>query len=262
MLQALSIASTGMEAQETQIQVISNNLANASTAGFKVSTARFQDLLYVNERQAGTQSSQVSQVPTGEAVGLGTHTAAIDQIFTEGELQNTGNPLDVAIQGDGFFQITMPDGSIAYTRDGSFRLNQNGQLVTLDGYTVMPSISIPQGAQNLTIGPDGTVSVQVGNQTTPTQVGQLQLVRFINSAGMEPLGQNLYRQSQASGSPQVGIAGQNGFGSISQGYLEMPNASTVQELVGLIEAQRAYEANSKAVSVADEMQQMANGLIK
>jgi flagellar basal-body rod protein FlgG len=262
MLQAMSIASTGMEAQETQIQVISNNLANASTPGFKVSRARFQDLLYVNERQAGTQSSQGSQVPTGESIGLGTHTAAIDKVFTEGELQSTGNPLDVAIQGDGFFQVTMPDGSIAYTRDGSFRLDQNGRLVTLDGYTLLPGINVPQGARNLTIGPDGTVSVLVGNQTAPTQVGQLQVIKFLNPGGLEPIGQNLYSQSQAAGPPQVGIAGQNGFGSISQGFLEMPNASTVQELVGLIEAQRAYEASSKAVQVADQMQGMANALIK
>jgi flagellar basal-body rod protein FlgG len=262
MLQAMSIASTGMEAQETQIQVISNNLANASTPGFKVSRARFQDLLYVNERQAGTQSSQVSQVPTGEAIGLGTHTAAIDKVFTEGDIQSTGNPLDVAIQGDGFFQVTMPDGSIAYTRDGSFRLDQNGRMVTLDGYTLLPGINIPQGARNLTIGPDGTVSVLVGNQTAPTQVGQLQVIKFLNPAGLEPIGQNLYSQSQAAGPPQVGIAGQNGFGSISQGFLEMPNSSTVQELVGLIEAQRAYEASSKAVQIADQMQGMANGLIK
>ncbi|HTY54023.1 MAG TPA: flagellar basal-body rod protein FlgG, partial [Candidatus Binataceae bacterium] len=210
MLQAMSIAATGMEAQETQIQVISNNLANASTPGFKVSRARFQDLLYVNERQAGTQSSQVSQVPTGESIGLGTHTAAVDKLFTEGELDQTGNPLDMAIQGDGFFQVTMPDGSIAYTRDGSFRLDQNGRLVTLDGYTLMPGITIPQGSNNLTVGPDGTVSVMVGNQTTPTQVGQLQVVRFLNPAGLDPIGQNLYKQSQAAGSPQVGIAGQNG----------------------------------------------------
>ncbi|MBV8358670.1 MAG: flagellar basal-body rod protein FlgG [Deltaproteobacteria bacterium] len=261
MLQALSTASTGMQARETQIQVIANNLANASTPGFKVSRAQFQDLLYVTQRQAGTQSSQVSFVPTGTTIGLGTKTAAVDQIFTEGELNNTGNPLDVAIQGDGFFQVSLPDGSIAYTRDGSFRSDQNGRMVTLDGYTLLPGITIPQGAHNLTIGPDGTVSVQVNNQTTPTTVGQLQVIRFLNPAGLQPLGQNLYSQSQASGAPQTGIGGQNGFGSILQGFLEMPNESTVQELVSLIEAQRAYEASSKAVSTADQMQGIANGLI-
>jgi flagellar basal-body rod protein FlgG len=261
MLQALSTASTGMQARETQIQVIANNLANASTPGFKVSRARFQDLLYVTQRQAGTQSSQVSYVPTGTTIGLGTKTAAVDQIFTEGELDNTGNPLDVAIQGDGFFQVTMPDGSIAYTRDGSFRTDQNGRLVTLDGYALLPGITIPQGGHNLTIGPDGTVAVQVNNQTTTTTVGQLQVIRFLNPAGLQPLGQNLYAQSQASGAPQTGIAGQNGFGSIVQSYLEMPNESTVQELVELIEAQRAYEASSKAVSTADQMQGIANNLI-
>ena len=261
MLQALSIASTGMQAQETQIDVIANNLANSSTPGFKVSRAQFQDLLYVTQRQAGTQSSQVSYVPTGETIGLGTKTAAVDQIFTEGELDNTGNPMDVAIQGDGFFQISMPDGSIAYTRDGSFRTDQNGRLVTLDGYQVLPGITIPQGASNLTISPQGIVSVQVNSQTTPTTVGQLQVIRFLNPAGLQPLGQNLYAQTQASGAPQTGTAGENGFGSINQGFLEMPNQSTVQELVGLIEAQRAYEASSKAVSTADQMQSIANGLV-
>lgn len=261
MLQSLSIAATGMSAQETSIQVIANNLANSSTPGFKVSRARFQDLLYVNQRQAGTQSSQVSFVPTGESIGLGTRTAAVDQIFTEGELDNTGNPLDVAIQGDGFFQVSMPDGTIAYTRDGSFRLDQNGRLVTLDGYTLLPGINVPQGAHSVTIGPDGTVSVQVNNQTVPTQVGQLQVIKFLNPAGLMPVGQNLYTQSQAAGPPQAGVGGQNGFGSIAQGFLEMPNESVVQEMVGLIEAQRAYEASSKAVSIADNMQSMANGLI-
>ncbi|HVN29565.1 MAG TPA: flagellar basal-body rod protein FlgG [Candidatus Binataceae bacterium] len=258
----MSTAATGMQAQETQIQVIANNLANASTPGFKVSVARFQDLLYVNERQAGTQSSQTSFVPTGESIGLGSKTAAVDQVFTEGELQNTGNPLDVAVQGNGFFQVSMPDGSIAYTRDGSFRTDQNGRVVTLDGYAVLPGINIPQNAQNITIGPDGTVSVQVGNQVQPTQVGQFQLMNFLNPAGLQPTGQNLYKQTQASGSPQSGIAGQNGFGSVAQGFLEMPNESTVQELVGLISAQRAYEASSKAVQVADQMQSIANGLIQ
>ena len=262
MLQAMSTAATGMQAQETQIQVISNNLANASTPGFKVSRAHFQDLLYVNERQAGTQSSQTSFVPTGSSIGLGSRTASVDQVFTEGQLDNTGNPLDVAIKGNGFFQVSMPDGSIAYTRDGTFRVDQNGRLVTLDGYTLLPGINIPQSARNLTIGPDGTVSVQVGSQTLPTQVGQLQVINFLNPAGMQPIGQNLYTATQASGPPQTGIGGQNGFGSIAQGFLEMPNESTVQELVGLISAQRASEASSKAVQVADQMQSVANGLIQ
>lgn len=262
MLQALSIAATGMQAQETRIQVIANNLANSSTPGFKTSRARFQDLLYVNEREAGTQSSQVSFVPTGESIGLGTRTAAVDQVFTEGQLDNTGNPLDVAIEGDGFFQVSLPDGTLAYTRDGSFRLDQNGRMVTLDGYQVLPGINVPQGAQNITIGPDGTVSVQVNNQTTPTQVGQLQLTRFINPAGLQARGQNLYTQTQASGAPQTGVGGQNGYGAIAQGFLEMPNESVVQEMVGLIEAQRAYEASSKAVESSDQMLADANGLVQ
>ena len=175
---------------------------------------------------------------------------------------NQNAVLDVALQGDGFFQISMPDGSLSYTRDGSFRLDQNGRLVTLDGYALLPGINVPQGARNLTIGADGTISVQIGNQSTPTLVGQLQVVKFLNPAGLQPLGQNLYAQSQAAGAPQSGIAGQNGFGSIAQGFLEMPNESTVQELVGLIEAQRAYEASSKAVQTADQMLGIANGLIR
>lgn len=251
-----------MQAQETQIQVIANNLANSSTTGFKVSRARFQDLLYINQREAGTESSQVSFVPTGESIGLGTHTAAVDQVFTEGQLNETDNPLDVAIQGDGFFQVSLPDGTLAYTRDGSFRLDQNGRLVTLDGYQVLPGINVPQGAQNITIGPDGTVSVQVNNQTTPTQVGQLQLTRFINPAGLQARGQNLYTQTQASGAPQTGVGGQNGFGSIEQGFLEGSNESVVQDMVGLIEAQRAYEASSKAVESSDQMLADANALIQ
>jgi flagellar basal-body rod protein FlgG len=262
MLEALSIASTGMQAQETQIQVISNNLANASTPGFKVSRAQFQDLLYVNQRQAGTQSSQVSYVPSGESIGLGAKTASVGQIFTEGELDQTGSPTDVAIQGDGFFQVSMPNGTIGYTRDGGFQTDQNGRLTTVDGYPVLPGITIPQGAQNLTIGPDGTVSAMVGTSTAPTQIGQLQLTRFINPGGLQALGQNLYAQTQASGSPQAGVGGQNGFGTIQQGFLEMPNESVVTEMVGLIEAQRAYEASSKAVETGDQMEQIANGLIK
>ncbi|MCL5044363.1 MAG: flagellar basal-body rod protein FlgG [Deltaproteobacteria bacterium] len=262
MLQSLSVAATGMQAQETRTEVIANNLANASTPGFKVSRARFQDLLYINEREAGTQSSPVSYVPTGKSIGLGTRTAAVDQIFTEGELENTGNPLDLAVEGDGLFQISMPDGSIAYTRDGSFRLDQNGRLVTLDGYPLLPGINIPQGARNPTVGPDGTVSVQVNNQTVPTQIGQVQLVRFLNPAGLMPIGQNLYLESEGAGPPQVGIASENGFGVIMQGFLEMPNESVVQEMVGLIEAQRAYEASSKAVSIGDNMQSIANNLVK
>jgi flagellar basal-body rod protein FlgG len=261
MMQAMSIAATGMDAEDTQLQVIANNLANASTPGFKAGRALFQDLTYEDQRLAGTLSSQVNQVPTGTSIGLGTRTAGVDKIFTEGQLQQTNNPLDIAVEGDGFFQITLPDGTLAYSRDGSFRLNQSGQLVTVDGYPLLPGINVPQGARNITIGPNGVVSVQVNNQNVATQVGQLQLVRFLNPAGLEPLGQNLYTATQAAGPPQIGIPGENGFGTVMQGFLEGSNTSVVQELVGLIEAQRAYEASSKAIQVADTMWGDANGLI-
>ncbi len=267
MLEAMHVAATGMQAQETRIQVLANNLANADTPGFKVSRARFQDLLYVEERLPGSQSSQISFVPTGTSIGLGTRTASVDKIMTEGNLEQTNNPLDVAIQGDGFLQILLPNGTLAYTRDGSLRLNQNGQLVTLDGYLLTPAITIPQGTSTLansgvTIAPGGQVSVQLNNQPVPTQVGQIQLVRFLNPSGLQPLGQNLYQQSETSGPPQIGIAGENGFGTILQGYLEMPNESVVQEMVGLIEAQQAYEAGSKAVQMSDQMYSTANNLVR
>ena len=263
MLQAMSTAATGMQAQETQIQVISNNLANASTPGFKVSRAHFQDLLYVNERQAGTQSSQTSFVPTGSSIGLGAKTASVDQVFTEGELDNTGNPLDVAIQGNGFFQVSMPDGSISYTRDGSFRLDQNGKLV--DPRRLRRDARHQRAAGRAQSDYRSRWNrFGAGREIRPCRARSGSFRSSISSipSGLQPLGQNLYSQTQASGPPQTGIAGQNGFGSVAQGFLEMPNESTVQELVGLISAQRAYEASSKAVQVADQMQNTANGLIQ
>jgi flagellar basal-body rod protein FlgG len=262
MLQALSTAATGMQAQEVEIQVIANNLANASTPGFKVSRAREQDQLYVDQRLAGSMSSQASFVPTGVSIGLGVRTAAVDKIFTEGELNNTGNPLDVAIEGDGFIQVQLPGGQIGYTRDGSLRVNQNGQLTTLDGYMIMPAVTMPSGSENITISPAGQVSAQINNSATPTVLGQLQLVRFVNPAGLQPYGQNLYLQSTASGPPQIGIAGQNGYGTFMQGYLEMPNESVVAEMVNLIQAQQAYEAGSKATQVAAQMMTEASNLVR
>ncbi|MGH7906353.1 MAG: flagellar basal-body rod protein FlgG [Candidatus Binataceae bacterium] len=261
MLQALDTAATGMQAQEMQIQVIANNLANASTPGFKVSRAREQDQVYIDDRLAGSLSSQQSFVPTGTSVGLGVRTAAVDKIFTQGELNNTGNPLDVAIEGDGFVQIQLPGGQTAYTRDGSMRVNQNGQFTTLDGYLVMPAVTVPSGAENLTISQGGQVSAQINNSAAPAVLGQIQLVRFVNPGGLQPYGQNLYLQSIASGPPQVGVPGQNGYGTIMQGYLEMPNESVVTEMVNLIEAQQAYEAGSKATQVAAQMMSTASNLV-
>jgi flagellar basal-body rod protein FlgG len=261
MLQALETAATGMQAQEMRIQVIANNLANAGTVGYKVSRSRTQDQVYQDIRLAGTFSSPQSFLPTGINVGLGTRIAAVDKVFTEGELQNTGNPLDLAIEGDGFLQVQLPGGNIGYTRDGSLRVNQNGQLTTLDGYLIIPAVTIPPGAENVTISPSGQVSAQINNAPAPTVLGQLQLVRFVNPAGMQPYGQNLFLQAIGSGAPQVGIPNQQGFGSLMQGYVEMPNESIVEEMVELIQAQQAYEAGSKATQVAAQMMSTASNMV-
>src|SRR5581483_4066867 len=260
-IEAMSVAATGMNAQDTRIQVIANNLANASTTGFKTSRAEFQDLVYDDARLAGTLNSQINQVPVGTSLGLGVRTASVDTVSIQGQLENTGNPLDLAVQGDGFFEVSLPDGTIAYTRAGNFRLNQAGQLVTLDGYPLQPGINLPQGSRNITIGPNGIVSVQVNNQNIATQVGQIQLVKFLNPAGLQPYGQNLYTATQAAGAPQIGLPGQNGFGTVMQGFLEGSNTDVVAELVSLIEAQRTYEAGSKVIQVADQMWANANSLV-
>ena len=257
MMRALYSAATGMEAQQYQMDTISNNLANVNTTGFRRNEARFQDLVYQELRGPGSPVG-ASVVPVGQDVGLGVKVGSSEKIFTQGTLQETDNPLDLAVQGDGFFQVTMPDGTTAYTRDGSFKRDPNGSLVTADGYFVQPQITIPQNAQQLTVGTDGTVTAVVPGSSLPQQLGQIQLARFVNPAGLSPLGgQNLYTQTAASGAPIVSQAGSNGTGTIQGGYLENSNVQIVQELVNMIVAQRAYEANSKAISTADQMLQTA-----
>ncbi|MES2626061.1 MAG: flagellar basal-body rod protein FlgG [Pseudomonadota bacterium] len=258
MNQSLWIAKTGLDAQQTKMSVISNNLANASTSGYKRSRAVFEDLLYQNQRQPGAQSSQDTLYPTGLMIGTGVRTVATEKLFTQGAMSQTENPLDVGIDGKGFLQILMPDGSLGYTRDGALQVDNQGQLVNSNGYAVQPAITIPADAQSITIGNDGTVSVSTPGSTGTTQVGTLQLVDFINPGGLQPTGGNLYLESSASGSPQAGTPGQNGLGTLMQGYVEGSNVNVVEELVSMIETQRAYEMNSKAISTSDQMLQFVN----
>jgi flagellar basal-body rod protein FlgG len=255
MIRSLWIAKTGLDAQQTQLDVISNNLANVGTAGFKRSRAVFEDLLYQTLRQPGAQSSQQTQLPTGLTVGTGVRPVATEKIFTQGNLQQTGNNLDVAVNGAGFFQVQLPDGTTAYTRDGSFHLDSQGQLVTSSGYQLQPAITIPANALTVTIARDGTISVTQSGQATPTQVGALQLANFINAAGLQSQGENLYVETAASGTPTTNSAGSNGLGTLSQGYVETSNVNVVEELVNMIQTQRAYEINSKAVQTSDQMLQ-------
>ena len=255
MIRSLWISKTGMEAQQTQLDTISHNLANVSTNGYKKSHAVFEDLMYQNMRQAGANSSEQTTLPTGLQLGLGTRAVATSRSFAQGNLQQTTNPLDVAVKGNGFFEIQMPDGTNGYTRDGSFQVSSTGQLVTNNGYTVSPGITIPNNAQSVTVGGDGTVSVTLPGQALPQTVGQLQLANFINPAGLEPKGQNLYGETASSGTPNVGAPGANGLGSLSQGFVETSNVNVVEELVSMIQTQRAYELNSKAITTSDEMLQ-------
>ena len=250
---ALWIAKTGLDSQQTRMSVISNNLANVNTMGFKQSRAVFEDLLYQNVRQSGGQSSQDTVLPSGLMLGTGVRTVATEKIFTQGNLVNTDNSLDVAIQGDGFFQVLRPDGSLGYTRDGSFQRDAQGQIVTSSGYLLQPAITIPEEALSVTIGRDGVVSVTEQGQVTPTQVGSIQLADFINPSGLQPVGENLFLETASSGAPQAGTPGLNGIGSVVQGSLESSNVNVVEEMVGMIEAQRAYELNSKAISTVDQM---------
>lgn len=253
MIRSLYIAKTGMEAQQTQLDTISHNLANVSTNGFKRGHAVFEDLIYQNLRQAGANSSEQTQLPTGLQVGLGVRPVATSRIFAQGNLQQSSNPLDVAIKGQGFFQIQLPDGTTGYTRDGSFQVDAQGQLVTNAGYVVQPGITLPANAQSVTIANDGTVSAQIPGQPLPQVIGQLQLASFVNPAGLEPKGQNLYGETAASGTPNAGAPGGNGLGSLQQGYVETSNVNVVEELVAMIQTQRAYELNSKAIQTSDQM---------
>lgn len=260
MLRALFSAATGMIAQQLNIDVISNNLANVNTTGFKRGRADFQDLLYQTLRQAGAASSNQTEIPTGIQLGLGSRAAAIQKLFLQGDFQHTQNQLDVAIDGAGFFQILRPSGEVAYSRAGSFKLDSQGRIVNSDGYPLEPEVVIPNDATSVTIGDDGIVSVLRAGDVNPQQVGQIRLVNFINPAGLSSLGRNLYQNTTASGDPIEGVPGQNGLGTLSQGFLEVSNVSVVEEMVNLIAGQRAYEINSKAIQAADEMLQVAGNL--
>lgn len=260
MIRSLWIAKTGLDAQQTQMDVISNNLSNVSTTGFKRSRAVFEDLLYQTMRQPGAQSSQQTQLPTGLQVGTGVRPVATERIFTQGNLQQTGNDKDVAIQGAGFFQVLMPDGTTAYTRDGSFQIDSQGQLVTASGFAVQPAITFPADAQSITIGRDGTVSVTQPGNIAPTQIGSLQLATFMNPAGLESRGENLYVETASSGNPNTNTPGTNGAGLLTQGYVETSNVNVVEEMVNMIQTQRAYEINSKAISASDQMLQRLSQL--
>jgi flagellar basal-body rod protein FlgG len=255
MLRSLHISRSGLDAQQTQLDVISNNLANVSTTGFKKARAVFEDLLYQIIRQPGAQSSQQTQLPSGFQLGVGVRTVATERIHTQGALQQTGNQLDVAINGRGFFQILMPDGSTTYTRDGSFQIDSQGTLVTASGYAVQPNITIPDDALTVTIARDGTVSVTQPGVPTPTVLGQLQLASFINPTGLQSLGENLYAETASSGPPQVNLPGLNGLGVLNQSMIETSNVNVAEELVNMIMAQRAFELNSRAITTSDQMLQ-------
>jgi flagellar basal-body rod protein FlgG len=258
MNQALWVAKTGLDAQQTRLSVISNNLANVSTTGYKQSRAVFEDLLYQNIRQVGGQTSQDTRLPTGLMLGSGTRVVATEKIHTQGSIETTDNALDVAIDGKGFFPILMPDGTEAYSRDGSFKISDEGQLVTASGYTLQPGINIPEDVQSITIGADGIVTVTLPGQPAPATVGNLQITGFINPSGLQPVGENLFVESAASGAPQEGTPGETGLGNLRQGTLEGSNVNIVEEMVGMIETQRAYEMNSKVISTADGMMQFLN----
>jgi flagellar basal-body rod protein FlgG len=260
MLRSLHVAATGMAAEEAQLDAISNNLSNSNTVGFKKVRADFQDLMYQTVRAAGTQNTVTTQSPTGLQVGTGVRMVSTTRLQGQGSLQQTNNPLDVAVQGNGFFVIQQPDGTPAYTRDGSFKTDAQGRIVTADGNPIDPPVSIPANALSVTIGSDGTVSATVPGQTTPTQVGQIQIANFINPAGLSASGQNLFTATAASGDPQVGVAGTDGRGTLQQGSIEQSNVDVVEEMVGLISAQRAYEIDTKVITAADQMLQSVTQL--
>jgi flagellar basal-body rod protein FlgG len=260
MIRALWTAATGMEAQQMNVDVISNNLANVNTTGFKKSRIDFQDLLYTTLKAAGTESASGIQIPTGIQVGNGVRTVSTQKLFSQGDFAQTSNPLDVVIEGDGFFQVLQPDGSTAYTRDGAFKVDSEGKLVTSDGFVIQPEITIPTDATEITIGMDGTVSTTIVGQDAPTTVGQIEIAKFMNPAGLKSIGKNLFAVTDASGSVVTGIPGTEGRGTVLQGFLEMSNVKVVEEMVNMIIAQRAYEVNSKAVQTGDQLLQMAAAL--
>ena len=255
MINSLWISKTGMQAQQTQLDVISNNMANVSTNGFKRASAVFEDLMYQNLRQVGAADTEQSNLPTGLQVGLGVRTVATARSFTQGSLQQSGNQLDLAVNGSGFLQVSMPDGTTGYTRDGSLQVDSQGRLVTSSGLAIAGDITVPAEAQSVTVGKDGVVTVKLPGNAQPQQVGNIELASFVNPAGLEPLGGNLYAESQASGNPINGAPGSGGLGQLMQGYVETSNVNVVQELVTMIQTQRAYEMNSKAIQTSDQMLQ-------
>lgn len=253
MFRSLWIAKTGLNAQQTQLDAISHNLANVSTTGFKRSHAQFEDLLYQNIRQAGGQTTQQTQLPTGLQLGTGVRPVATSRIFSQGGLQESGNPLDMAISGNGFFPLALPDGSTGYTRDGSFRVDGQGQVVNANGYPISPPVVVPTDTEKVTVGKDGTISAIVIGNPVAVQLGQIQLAVFANPAGLDPKGQNMYTETAASGNAVIATPGLVGAGTIAQGYVETSNVNVVEELVAMIQTQRAYEINSKAISTSDQM---------
>ena len=255
MMRSLWISKTGMEAQQTQLDTISHNLANVSTNGYKRSHAVFEDLMYQNLRQTGANSSESTTLPTGLQLGLGTRAVATARDFAQGNLQQSSSTFDLAIRGNGFFHVQMPDGTAGYTRDGSFQVDAQGVLVTNNGYPVQPGITVPANAQSVTVAHDGTVSITLAGQAAAQTIGQLQLVNFVNPAGLDPKGQNIFAETTASGTASAGAPGQNGLGAIQQGYVETSNVYVVEELVSMIQTQRAYELNSKAIQTSDQMLQ-------
>ena len=260
MINSLMISKTGMQAQQTQLDVISNNLANVSTNGFKRATAVFEDLMYQNLRQVGANTAQQAELPTGLQVGLGVRTVATSRNFTQGSLQQSGNSLDLAVNGGGFFQVQMPDGTTGYTRDGSFQLDAQGRMVTSSGYPLTAGITLPAESQSITVSSDGIVTAKLPGNPVPQQVGNIELANFVNSAGLDPLGQNLFAESLASGNPITGAPGSAGLGTVMQGMVETSNVNVVQELVTMIQTQRAYEMNSKAIQTSDQMLQRLSQL--
>jgi flagellar basal-body rod protein FlgG len=260
MIRSLYTAATGMTAQQLNLDVIANNLANVNTTGFKKSRADFQDLMYQMIEEPGTAQGQQGVGPTGIQIGLGVRPAAVQRVFATGDFQSTGNPLDVAIQGEGYFQVQTLQGELLYTRSGALKLNEQGQIVTSDGYIVQPALNIDQQATGITIAEDGMVSVKLPGQTVLTQVGRLQLARFQNQGGLRARGQNLFEETEASGAAQIGNPAENGFGRIAQGFLENSNVSVVEEIVGMVTGQRAYEANSKVIQTADQLLSQAVNL--
>jgi flagellar basal-body rod protein FlgG len=253
-------AATGMEAQQLYIDTISNNLANVNTTSFKRSRLEFQDLMYQTLKEPGIKNSEGEMSPTGIEVGLGVKPSSTQRIFEQGSLNQTSNSMDVAIEGEGFYQVNMPDGTMGYTRDGSFKLDSNGTVVTTDGNTVVPEINVPEGSSSFTVSSSGKVSVILAGKETSTEIGQIELARFVNPSGLRSLGNNMYGVSDASGEPILETPGENGMGKLNQGYTEASNVQMVEEMVNMITAQRAYEIVSKSITVSDEMLQTANNM--